>query len=405
MRVIGMDVHRSFAQVAILEDGEIKRQLRVDLIRHRVLEFAETLRHDDEVVVEATGNSAAVERLLRPYVKRVAIANPRLVRAIAYARVKTDKIDAGILARLYAAGFLPEVWVADEETLLRRRQTAERMGVLEQSVRLKGRIHAILHANLIPKYSGDLFGKAGRKWLDGLPLPADERAIMARLVDELKRVTAQLAELDQTLAQQALADPRALRLMTIPGVGSIVASTVLASIGDIRRFPSPDKLSSYFGLTPRVRQSGDQPARHGRISKQGNTAARKMLVEAAWSAKTAPGPLRAFFVRIHKKRGAQAAAVATARKLAVMIWHVLADAKDYAFARPAFTAMKLRKVALRAGAPREFGKAGPGRDYWIKEIRHREMDYVERAEKAYERMVTAWDSKAASQAGPSKTCG
>jgi transposase len=393
MRVIGMDVHRSFAQVAILEDGEIKHQLRIDLIRHRVLEFAKTLDQDDEVVVEATGNSAAVERLLRPYVKRVAIANPRLVRAIAYARVKTDKIDAAILARLYAAGFLPEVWAADEETLFRRRQTAERMGVLEQSVRLKGRIHAILHANLIPKYRGHLFGKAGRKWLDDLLLPEDERAVLVRLVSELERVTAQLGELDKSLAQQALADPRALRLMTIPGVSSVVSSTVLASIGDIKRFPTPEKLSSYFGLTPKVRQSGDRPARHGRISKQGNTAARKMLVEAAWSAKTAPGPLRAFFLRVHKKRGAQAAAVATARKLAVMIWHVLADEKEYAFARPAFTAMKLRKVALKAGAPREFGKAGPGRDYWIQEIRQREMDYVERAERAYERMVAAWKER------------
>ena len=162
------------------------------------------------------------------------------------------------------------------------------------------------------------------------------------------------------VAQQALADPRALRLMTIPGVSSVVSSTVLASIGDISRFPTPEKLSSYFGLTPKIRQSGDRPARHGRISKQGNTAARKMLVEAAWSAKTAAGPLRAFFVRVHKKRGAQAAAVATARKLAVMIWHVLASESEYAFARPAFTAMKLRKVALKAGAPREYGKAGPG---------------------------------------------
>jgi transposase len=97
MHVIGMDLHRSFAQVAILEDGEIKRQLRVDLIRHRVLEFAETLRPDEEVVVEATGNSAAVERLLRPYVKRVAIANPRLVRAIAYA---VNRHGIGTLDRL-----------------------------------------------------------------------------------------------------------------------------------------------------------------------------------------------------------------------------------------------------------------------------------------------------------------
>lgn len=393
MRIIGMDIHRSFAQVAVLEDGQITHERRIDLVHGPLVNFAKTLDLEDEVVIEATGNSAAVERLMRPYVKRIVVANSRLVRAIAYARVKTDKIDAAILARLHAAGFLPEVWVADEETLNRRRQVAERMGVLEQTVRIKGRIQAVLHSNLIPKYNGHLFGKAGRKWLDGLPLPAAERAMLGRLVGELERVSKQLAELDMVLAQQALDDPRAQRLMTIPGISSIVASTVLASIGDVSRFPTPQKLSSYFGLTPKVRQSGDQPARHGRISKQGNGDARKMLVEAAWSAKTAPGPLRAFFARVQRKRGAATAAVATARKLAVMIWHVLSGNADYAFARPAFMAMKLRKLALKAGAPRQYGKAGPGRDYWIKEIRHREMDYVKRAEQAYERMVEAWREK------------
>jgi transposase len=393
MRVIGMDIHRSFAQVAILQDGRITQEFRVDLVYGPLTKFAEGLGPEDEVVIEATGNSAAVERLLRPHVKRVAVANSRLVRAIAYARVKTDKIDAAILARLYAAGFLPEVWVADEATMTRRRQIAERMGVLEQLVRTKGRIQAVLHTNLIPKYNGHLFGRAGRKWLDGLPLPVEERAILGRLITEFERVSRQLAEIDKVVAQQALDDARARRLMTIPGVSSVVAATVLASIGDVSRFPTPQKLSSYFGLTPKIRQSGDQPARHGRISKQGNGAVRKMLVEAAWSAKTAPGPLRAFFVRVQAKRGAAAAAVATARKLAVMIWHVLSDNKEYAFARPAFTAMKLRKVALKAGAPREYGKAGPGRDYWIKEIRQREMDYVARAERAYETMVAAWKER------------
>jgi transposase len=390
MRIVGMDIHRSFAQVAILEDGAITRQLRVELVHEPLVAFAKTLSLDDEVVIEVTGNSAAVERLLRPHVKRVAVANPRLVRAITYARVKTDKVDAATLARLHAAGFLPEVWVADEDTYSRRRQIAERAGVLAQVVRIKGRMKAILHANLIPPYKGRLFGKAGQRWLDALPLPPEERGMLQRLIAELERVSHQLAEIDKVVAQQALDDPRALRLMTIPGVSSIVASTVLASIGDIARFPSPDKLSSYFGLTPRVRQSGDHPARHGRISKQGNGDARRMLVEAAWSAKTAPGPLRAFFNRVQKKRGAPAAAVATARKLAVMIWHILTSGKDYAYARPAFTAMKLRKVALKAGAPRDYGKAGPARDYWIKEIREREAGYVARVEQAYERMVAAW---------------
>ena len=155
------------------------------------------------------------------------------------------------------------------------------MGVLEQVVRLKGRIQGILHSNLIPKYTGHLFGKLGRKWPDSLPLPDEERAMLGRLVVELERVSDQLAQLDKVLAQQSLDDPRARRLMTIPGISSIVASTVLASIGDVSRFSTAQKLSSYFGLTPKVRQSGDQPARHGRISKQGNGDARRMLVEAA----------------------------------------------------------------------------------------------------------------------------
>ncbi|MCI0466682.1 MAG: transposase [Beijerinckiaceae bacterium] len=163
MRVVGMDIHRSFAQVAIWEDGQFTKELLVDLAHDRIVRFAKTLTLEDDVVIETTGNSAALERLLRPHVKRVIIANPRLVRAIAYARVKTDKIDARVLAKLHASGFLPEIWIADDGTQRRRRQTTERMGVLEQAVRTKGRIHAILHANLIPKYSGHLFGKAGKK--------------------------------------------------------------------------------------------------------------------------------------------------------------------------------------------------------------------------------------------------
>jgi hypothetical protein len=159
---------------------------RVDLVHDRLVRFGKSLSVEDEVVIEATGNSAAVERILRPFVKRVVVANPRMVRAIAYARVKTDKIDATILAKLHAGGFLPEVWVADEDTQRQRRQTAERMGVLEQVVRTKGRIQAILHANLIPKYSGHLFGKAGKKWLAGLPLLDRSVIVQRSFIEEAK---------------------------------------------------------------------------------------------------------------------------------------------------------------------------------------------------------------------------
>ena len=131
--------------------------------------------------------------------------------------------------------------------------------------------------------------------------------------------------------------------------------SLLAAIGDIHRFSSPEKLVSYFGLNPRVRQSGDKPAYHGRITKHGRAHARSMLVEAAWVISGAPGPLRAFFIRIRDKRGKHVAAVATARKLAVIVWHILTKDEDYTWDRPALLQWKLRKLELKAGHPSRRG--------------------------------------------------
>jgi transposase len=116
MRVIGLDVHRSFAVVAILEDSVLSSGGRVELARGAVVAFGRKLRPKDEVVIEATGNTAMIVRLLRPFVQRVVIANPLQVRAIAHAKIKTDKIDAAVLAKLHASGFLPEVWMPHEAT-------------------------------------------------------------------------------------------------------------------------------------------------------------------------------------------------------------------------------------------------------------------------------------------------
>jgi transposase len=113
MRVIGLDVHRSFAVVAILEDTVLSNGGRVELTRDAVVAFGRKLRSSDGVVIEATGNTAMIVRLLRPVVQRVVTANPLQVRAIAHAKIKTDKIDAAVLAKLHASGFLPEVWIVE----------------------------------------------------------------------------------------------------------------------------------------------------------------------------------------------------------------------------------------------------------------------------------------------------
>lgn len=107
-RVIGMDIHRTFAEVVVWEDGRLRHHGRVDMTRSGLEGFGRSLRRTDEVVVEATGNAMAVVRVLSPYVGRVIVANPMQVKAIAHARIKTDKIDAGVLAPLHASGFLPQ---------------------------------------------------------------------------------------------------------------------------------------------------------------------------------------------------------------------------------------------------------------------------------------------------------
>jgi Transposase IS116/IS110/IS902 family len=157
--------------------------------------------------------------------------------------------------------------------------------------------------------------------------------------------------LDRDIAEATVDDPAVRRLLTIAGVNLTVAAGLVAAIGDIHRFSSPQHLVSYFGLNPRVRQSGLGLAQHGRISKIGRSHARALLVEAAWAAATAPGPLHAFFLRIRARRGHQIAAVATARKLAVLVWHLLAKETDYLWARPALVAHKLRALEPQAGRP------------------------------------------------------
>ena len=326
---------------------------------------------------------------------RVIVANPLQVKAIAHAHVKTDKIDAGVLASLRAAGFLPEVWLPDADTERRRRLVARRNQVVRHRTRIKNEVHAILQAHLVPPCPhADLFGRLGRSWLGRQELPDDERAAIERHLRELDRLAEDLELLDREIAEEVIEDPSVKRLLTITGINIIVAAGLVAAIGDIRRFSSPQKLVSYVGLNPRVRQSGLGLAQHGRISKRGRSHARAMLVEAAWAASKAPGPLRSFFLRIRARRGHQVAAVAVARKLAVLCWHLLSKDADYQWARPALVAHKIRAMQLQAGQPEKKGnKRGAAYAYNIKELRDREIDVARHAEHAYEQFVSRWQRR------------
>src|SRR2546427_663947 len=276
MRIIGLDVHRTFAEVAIREHGRVRPAGRISTTTAGLQLFARGLTHRDEVVLEATCNTHAIARLLRAHAGRVVVSNLLRTRAIAEAKIKTDKIDAAVLTQLHASGFLPEVWMPDATTEALRRQVSRRAQIVRHRTRLKNQVHAILHRNLVPRCpASDLFGRKGRAWLAIQSLPPDERAAVTSLLRALDHADEDLAELDRQLAGAVLEDTAIRRLMTIPGVDFAVAVGLIAAIGDVTRFRSPQKLVSYFGLNPRVRQSGLLPAQHGLTRTTSRRSARE----------------------------------------------------------------------------------------------------------------------------------
>jgi len=284
VRSIGMDVHIEFCEVAVAEGGRIRSGPRILTTPEELEVFGQSLGLEDEVALENTGIASAVAEILRPHVARVVVANPQAVRAIAWSKVKTDRVDARTLAKLLATGFLPEVWTGDEWTRALRRQISRRAQLVRARTRAKNEVHAVLQRNLVGSPPAtDLFGIKGRAWLTGQVLPADERRAIEACLRQINFFDSELRALEAEIARAGMESVGIRRLMTIPGVDLTTAATLVSAIGTIGRFPTPRHLVGYLGLDPRVRQSGSSPARHGSISKQGSSQARHVLVEAAWT--------------------------------------------------------------------------------------------------------------------------
>ena len=255
--------------------------------------------------------------------QRVVVVSPEDT-GISSARAKTDKLDSRTLASLLWKGELEAVWMPDDRCRMLRRRLARREQLMRARTRAKNEIHASLQRRLMERPPcSDLFGVKGRQWLAALELPVEERESIDAGIRQIEFLDAEIAGVERLIARQALSWPEIRRLMTVPGVNLVCAATFIAAVGNANRFLTSRKLVAYLGLDPKVRQSGEAPARSGRISKRGSASARWALVEAAWSAVLQPGPLHAFYERTKARRGHGKAIVATARKLAILFWCML----------------------------------------------------------------------------------
>jgi transposase len=355
----GLDVHKEFIQVcALAPDGRTRRDFRIGGSAEAIEAFARELERTDAVVLEATFHTWAIVQILSRHVERVAVANPAEVKAIAHARIKTDKVDAHTLAQLLRLDFLPEVQLPSRRTWALRQLLAHRRHLLKQAVATKNAIHAVLNRSLRPYPGKQLFSEKGFRWMERLRLPAAERLVLDHQLGLLREIQARQKAVDAELLRQARLQRDAKLLVTIPGVDVTVAVGLLAAIGSIERFESPRQLAAYFGLVPRVRQSAGH-CWTGSITKAGSRNARWLAIEAAHTLARSSSPLAASYHRIRRRKGHQVAVTALARKLVVVVWHLLTKQEPYRYGAWVRTRVKLKKLKAtprpgpRRRAPRD----------------------------------------------------
>lgn len=329
-RYVAFDVHKSYVMVAAVDAAQtvVLRPRRIEFSRFEGW-ITKHLKATDEVVLEATTNAWYVHDLLEPRVARVVVAHPYQVKLIAAAAVKTDKRDTLALAKLLAANLIPEVWVPPTEVRELRALIAHRRRVVSQQTAVKNRLNSVLHRNNIVPPAGKRFNRKNQKWWRSLELSPTEKLRVRQDLDTLLHLKPQLDEIEDELARLSTIEPWAqpmTYLVQLPGIGLLTAMTILAAIGDVSRFASAKKLVGYAGLGARVYASG-QTHRSGRITKQGRRDLRSALIEAAWTASRVDPYWKETFERLAGRIGRQKAAVAVARKLLVVIWHVLSAAE------------------------------------------------------------------------------
>lgn len=322
---VGVDLHKRAAQVAVVDGkGKVLSNCRLDCDEQTMVRFFDRLSEPAQVVMEATSNWYWLADLLQQMEIPVCLAHPFKTKAIACARIKTDKIDAETLAQLLRADLVPAAHISSADCRLNRELLRHRAVFVRMRTAMKNRVHAFLAKyNLKPEGKGcGLFTRKGREWLKGLGMHPVRRAMLERMLTVIQVFDTMVKQAKAEIQVRAEADEQARHLDTIPGISYYSALLIVAEIDGVDRFENARRLCSWAGLAPSVRASGDR-THLGHITKQGSSWLRWILVEVSQKAGSRRDFLGRCYRRIERRKGKGAAKVATARKLLKAIYLML----------------------------------------------------------------------------------
>lgn len=319
-----LDLHKVYSQAVVMEkDGTVDREERIENSLENMERFSDGLPQGTEVVIESSSTWYWVYQILSQR-HHVVLSNPLKTKAIASAKLKTDRVDALTLANLLRGGYIAESYIPAQKTMELRELVRYRANLVRMRTNVKNRIHGYLLMNNVQtgaKPFSKEFVEVIRK-IDDLKVQG-----YLRLVESIDR---EVHEASRVISREAADDAGARLLMTIPGVSFYSALLVTSEIGDVSRFQDSDSLVAYAGLVPSTHSSGGITY-HGRITKTGSPYLRWMLGQCARiNVRNEPdGRLALFYNRLARKKGSQKAIVAATAKLLRIIYWMLRDKEPY----------------------------------------------------------------------------
>jgi transposase len=330
MYYTGIDLHKKTSYLTTIDKaGRVVARSNIANEEKVILDYFMALGQDTKVVIESTCSWYWLYDLLNGNGYDVVISNPTKTKAIASAKIKNDKVDSHMLAQLLRADLIPTVHVSSLETRTLKELLRHRARLVADTTRMKNRIHMLLAKNNHVVPFSDLFGAAGLKYLREVSLPPHHQDQLQTYLNFYDQLAGQVKELTKRIHLLAKGNPDAGLLMTIPGIGPIVAMSIIAEVEDISRFPSYRNLASYAGLVPSLDSSAGKD-RRGSITKQGSRYLRTALIEAAHSVSRIKNcKLNAFFRKRIVRGGYRKAIVATAHKILQVVFYVLKNKRPY----------------------------------------------------------------------------
>lgn len=326
---IGIDLHKAKSFVTRLDRrGRVLEQRELAHASGALQQYLERLPAETRIAVEATGNWMWLYELIEERHPDLVLAHPLKTKAIASARIKTDKIDATTLAQLLRADLVPAAYIPPRSVRDTRELLRYRASLVRLRTQVKNKVAAIVSKTGLQTPTRMACGVKSRRFLATAPVRPCYRLGLDGYLRTLDQLATEIRQVSQTIETQAACDPQARLLQTMPGIGAYSALLILSEIGDVHRFPDGRHLCSYAGLVPSVHASGGK-TRLGRLTKQGSSWLRWILVELSVHAINGAPQFRSLYYRVAKKHGANTGRVAVARAMLKTIYAMLTKQESF----------------------------------------------------------------------------